>query len=195
MSVYPPPYEIVPIFEPEKFPLLDATTQSLTDLVNQYNVLNEEVNTLGTTTGKIINIVPNLLNATGIDSGVFAYIPGPTTGDGLVVGGKYWMLFNLTCMCDNPNDDFTSGISVAIEFGNTTVYQANMTPRATQNVDLWTFTISYPFTFTSQAFNINILCNLNSGGTYSCNSLARVATSALSGLTYANTYIQIMRLQ
>jgi len=195
MSVYPAPYEIVPIFEPEKFPLLDATTQSLTDLVNQYNVLNEEVNTIGTTTGVILYIPMNTTNATGISSGNLGLIPGPTVGDGMVVGGKYWLLANITLSCDNPNDDFTSGISVAIEFGNTTVYQASMTPRGTQNVDMWCFTISYPFTFSNVPFNINCICNLNSGGTWSAQSLARASTGALSGLTFGNTYLQVMRLQ
>lgn len=198
MALYPPPFDNVPIFEPEKFPLVDATTSALSSLVQEYNQLEAEVNTLGTNVGDIVYsvAVPERNNniSSPFGTGENVYNIGLPT---LVVGGIYWIVAQLTFSYGGTdNEVFFEDILAGIETtGNTLLWRSSIQPRTSQGgLSVWTMNISYVFTYTVP-IRITYEASLNTLGPYSLNTIADVAQTQLVGMAFPSNNIQIMRLQ
>jgi hypothetical protein len=198
MAIYPPTFENLPIFEPEKFPLLDTTTQSVSPLVTEYNQLEAEVTALGANVGAIVYSVAvpirNSNNSSTIGTGDFVYNIGLPT---LVVGGIYWIIAQLTFSYGGTdNEVYFNDILAGIETtGNVLLWRSALVPRTSQGgLSTWTMNISYVFTY-SVPIRITYEADLSSGGTYSLNYIADVAQSELVGMAFPANNIQIMRLQ
>jgi len=198
MAIYPPPFENVPIFEPEKFPLIDTTTQSIASLVAEYNQLEAEVTTLGTNVGAIVYSVAVPIrqanNSSPIGTGDSVYNIGLPT---LVVGGIYWIIGQLTFAYGRgDNEAYFNDILAGIETtGNVLLWRSALVPRTSQGgLSVWTVNISYVFTY-SVPVRITYEADLSVGGTYSLNYVEDVAQTELVGMAFPANNIQIMRLQ
>jgi len=198
MAIYPPTFENIPIFEPEKFPLLDTTTQSVSPLVTEYNQLEAEVTALGANVGAIVYSVAvpirNANNSSTIGTGDFVYNIGLPT---LVVGGIYWIIAQLTFSYGGTdNEVYFNDVLAGIETtGNVLLWRSSLVPRTSQGgLSTWTMNISYVFTY-SVPIRITYEADLSSGGTYSLNYIADVAQPELVGMAFPANNIQIMRLQ
>jgi hypothetical protein len=198
MAIYPPTFENLPIFEPEKFPLIDTTTQSISPLVSEYNQLEAEVTTLGTNVGDIVYSVAvpvrSANNSSPVGTGDFVYNIGLTT---LVVGGVYWIVGQLTFSYGGTdNEVYFNDILVGIETtGNVLLWRSSLVPRTSQGgLSTWTVNISYVFTY-SVPIRITYEADLSNGVTYSLNTIADVAQTQLVGMAFPANNIQIMRLQ
>lgn len=198
MSIYPAPFEIVPIFEPEKFPLLDTTTQSLSTIIAEYNQLEAEVTTLGTNVGAIVYsaAVPTRTtnNSSPAGTGNYVYNIGLPT---LVVGGIYWIVAQMTFSYNgSDNEVYFVDILAGIETtANTLLWRSSLVPRTSQGgLSTWTMNISYVFTYTIP-IRITYEADLNTGEEYTLQNVADIAQAGLSGLAFPSNSIQIMRLQ
>jgi len=194
MSVYPPPYEIVPIFEPEKFPLLDQTNSEISSLVNEYTQLSTEVATLGTNVGTLYTAAIPLLpakNSSVLGTGDYVYYINLPA---LVVGGTYWIMAQMTFSCDVTGSDFVSIRGSVQTTSNTTLWSSYLYPRAGQdNIDVWTIQVSYVCTYTT-ALRLAIEAE-TTGGTWSLQQPTAIAQANIFGLAYPTNNLMIMRMQ
>lgn len=197
MAVYPEPFNIVPVFEPDKFPLSDSTTQSLSSIIAEYAQLETEVTTLGTNVGDIVYSaavpVRTANNSSPIGTGDNVYTIGLPT---LVVGGIYWIVAQLTFSDEDSSSSYFSDILVGIETTtNTLLWRSALVPRTSQGgLNVWTMQISYVFTYTVP-IRITYEAALSTLSTYSLQDVANIAQPELVGLAFPSNNIQIMRLQ